>query len=292
MIRRSLMRFLLISGLILVFSSTCHATVTVVINEVARDGDQRTVVITFIDESGHGLARYRVRDSAGATLVEGELECERSFTTPPLAVPVYHFPLRAGSTECGESGIDSAPAGYTNETPLAATALPAIPVEPEDNPCNEPPLTREEGGTPCANGRDFVLGIGEEIEDLCAEWARYHEDFNHHDTLMDEFVAATAVLLVVALACFLIAFKLPWPADLILKIIAAALFVAALVTGSLANYHMREAERAREQREDAESRLEDARSRYRAAVAAAIEACCGAIPSGMPLDPPECESAP
>lgn len=283
-------------GVMLLLEALCAPTagwtaIRVVMNEVERGDGTTTVVVTFIDESGNGIRRHLVRDASGAALSQGDLDCPRTYRTPPFVVRNDRFPLTAGSTECGESGAESAPAGYTYVTAMDLSTV--IVVEPGaggQTPCSEPLAVMEEAGSPCALGRGAVNDIAAEIEALCGELARHRRDALDHASQKDAYTAATAVLLVAALVCAIIATRVPWPVNLILGLVAAALFIAALVTGSLATYHLQEEERARRLVEETEGRLEDARSRYRAAVEAAIAQCCGHVPSGLVLDPPECGS--
>ncbi len=283
--------------LVAVFSTavTGWSAIQAIMNEVGRGDGATAVVITFIDHSGYGIARYRVQDNSGAVLRSGDLECPRTYVTePPMMVPNERFPLVAGSSECGESGLGSAAEGYVNQTALPLTALIPIPADPSaESPCSTPAATREEGGTPCAAGRDAARAsmdeAAAEIRALCEELARLREAVDYHDTRATAYAAAAAVLLVAALVCLLVSTLFPGPVKLILQIAAGVLFVAALVTGTLHRYHAQEAERARGAIVDVEEQIEAARDRYRDAVSSAIGACCGIVPSGLSLDPPECE---
>jgi len=261
--------------------------ISVVMNEVERRVDSVIIRVTFIDDSGRGISRVRVQDDSGAVLVLEELpDCPRVYQSEPIEVLNDHMPVLGLSAACGEGGEGSGPEGYTNHTTLDPRVV--IPVEPDENPCSEPLDVLERGDTPCAYGRDAVRGIAEEIEALCAEWNRYREDYQDHNRQRTAYTAAATALVVAAAACALVAAQLPWPVNWIVGIVAAALFVAALVTGTLAAYHAQEAERAQRSMEDAQARLDEARERYRAAVAEAIHACCGRVPAGIAVDPPEC----
>jgi hypothetical protein len=256
--------------------------IRVVMYEIARVGDRVQIKITFIDESGNGIARIRVQDNLGEVLDQQNLDCPRIYSTGTLEVPFDRSPLSAQSAECGASAGEPIPDGYTYNTPLELRVL--IPVDPGENPCSIPSELMEEGGTPCSNGREVANGIADEILDLCEEWARIREDMLNHESQETAYTAAAAV----ALVCALVASLLPPPVSWIVGIVAAAFFVAMLVLATLMAYHRQEAEHAREELADAEARLEDARNRYRSAVVDAIRACCGRIPSGMELDPPVC----
>jgi hypothetical protein len=256
-----------------------------IFNEISRTSDRAVIQATFYDESGYGIARYRIEGSGVGELAGEELaDCPRTYTTPAIEVMNDQFPVVARATECGEEGAGSAAEGYTNATPFDIRI--AIPVEPEENPCNIPSPLRMEEGTPSAIARQSVLDIAAEIEELCDERRRHHEDAREHESKKTAFVAAATALIVAGLVCLglsTIPF-LSW-----LAYVAAALLVAGAVLFTIAAYHAQEARRAREAMEDTDARLEEARERFREAVAEAIRASCGLLPTGMPLDPPECD---
>jgi len=260
--------------------------IRVVMNEIGRADGRVQIKITFVDESGNGIARIRAQDSSGEVLDQQNLDCRRTYSTRTLDVPLDRSPLLAQSAECGASAGEPGPDGYTYNTPLELRVL--IPVDPDENPCSIPSELMEEGGTPCSNGREVANGIADEIRDLCAEWARIREDMLDHESQETAYTAAAAVALAAAFVCALVAAMLPWPVDLIVGLVAATLFVAALVLATLMAYHRQEAEHARGELADTEARIEDARNRYRSVVGDAIRACCGRVPSGMELDPPVC----
>ena len=139
-----------------------------VLNEISRARDRSVIQITFIDESGNGIARILVQDNLGATLLENNLDCPSIHTTGSIEVANDRFPLFAHSAECSS---DSETEGYPNETRFELRHI--IPLDPDRNPCSIPSLVREEAGTPCWYGREFVFEIAAEIEELCTEWARH-----------------------------------------------------------------------------------------------------------------------
>jgi hypothetical protein len=248
-----------------------------------REGFQ-TVQVTFIDESGLGIARYSVTGKNGDEYMGGVLECPRNYTTAPFEVPNENLPLSLLAVECAGPGREGEGNAYTS----TYIGLNVLPVDPEHNPCTEPSALAEEGDNPCYYGREFVNDIAREIEELCAQLAEWQEDKSYHDTKLTAYTAAAAALLVAATVALLVSTLFGPITKLILQIIAAALFVACLVTASLAGYHEQEKQKAERAIAELETQLNDARNRYRDAVEEAIYACCGHIPSGMNLDPPEC----
>ncbi len=248
-----------------------------ILNELSRDSDRIIFKVTFFDQSGSGIANYRVEDVTNEELAGGELDCPRTFDTGPIEVTSDRIPILARSTECDAAATDS----FTNTTPFDFRIV--IPVEPEENPCDLPETVRMEEGTPSAIARQTSYDIAEEIELLCEEWRQKHENALHHEGQRTVYGAAMAGTLVAATTCVGVGLFFPW-----VLIAAAALFVVALALGAVMSHHRQEADRSRREMEELEAQLEEARERYYEAVEEAIRASCGLLPAGMALDPPEC----
>ncbi|MCF7992129.1 MAG: hypothetical protein K9M02_16950 [Thiohalocapsa sp.] len=227
-------------------------------------------------------------DNLGASLAAGALECPPLYTTDVISVPLERFPVVAHSAECGAEGPGDAddPASFTSHEPFDIRAI--LPVDPEENPCSEPSTTWEDGDSPCAHGSAGLAGIIAEIEDLCEERTAIRADMLDHQTQMTAYNAATAVLALAFFVVAIISANAPWPFNLILAIVAVALLLAALVTGSLAAYHTQEAERAERALDAIDERIAEAQERYRDALERAVQACCGRLPPGVAIEPPEC----
>jgi hypothetical protein len=259
-----------------------------VFNELGRHDGLIDFKITFIDESGNGIARILVENGYGEPLVEEPLfDCPRLYSKEIYDVRIEWSSLVAHADECRGEGSAGGTDHYSDGISFAR--ILAMPVDPDENPCSRPSTLREEGGTPCWEAGQFVRGIAAEIEDLCAELDRHRQDLDYHQIRRTAYNAGATTALVSALIFVCIACAVPWPWNLILGIIAAILFLTAMVLQTLANYHSQEADRARRNIEEVEARLEEARDRYRSAIEGAVRACCGMLPSGVDIDPPVCE---
>lgn len=263
--------------------------IRVIFNEIGRERDRADVKVTFIDESGNGIARIRVTDAFGEVILgpeEPEPRCQRTVSREIRDIMLDRFHILASSSECGgdDSGSDTDHYPYNETWDLRSV----IPIDPDENPCSIPFATRRDEGTPCWHGIQNVNGIAAEIEDLCEELDRHRQDWNHHSTRESAYGLGATIAFFASIAAAIIATRVPWPVNLIFGIIAGALFAASLVLGSLMAYHRDQARRARSNMDEVEARLEEARDRYRRAVEDAIRGCCGMVPE-LEIDPPTCE---
>lgn len=255
-----------------------------VINLVARDGDTVVVRITFLEDSGAGLASVSASDHTGTVLLEETSlspECPPSYSVTIAELSAEQFPIYADSASCG---LPDAVERTSFGPETVYMPLPAVPAE---DPCSPHFGTAVMESEETVRIRaligshvDNANGIADEIAALCEELASLEEARDDALRRQTAYTAAAAVTLVTGLALvFLLPSFLKW-IGLVVLAVAAGLLVAAAV-------YRQQAERLGREIDALRASIEEAQQRYRDAVAAATQVNCGPV-AGLAIAAPDC----